>query len=322
MKAIVQDRYGSPGEVLEIRDIDRPEIGNDEVLVRTRAASVNIGDWHMMRGLPYIVRLAGGLRKPKHPVPGINVAGEVKSVGRDVRTLQPGAEVFGWCDGAFAEYACAGEDNFLMKPADLTFEQSAAVGDSAITALKAVRDQAKVRPGQTVLVNGASGGVGTFAVQIANAFGAEVTGVCSARNADMVRSIGAERIIDYAREDFTESGERYDVMLDLVSSHSLADCRRALTPRGTYVLIGKSDPGRWFGLGRLLRTLATSPFVGQTMRAFVATANRKDLTTLKEMVEAGKVTPVIDRSYGLSEVPEAMQYQGEGHTRGKIIVTT
>ena len=319
MKAIVQMRYGSP-DVLQLKDIDKPVVKDDEVLVRVHAAAVNIGDWHLLRGVPYVMRLVSGLRKPKREIPGLDIAGQVEAVGRNVTRFRPGDEVFGWCKGAFAEYACAAENNLLPKPANLTFEQSAAVGDSAFTALAAVRDQGKVQPGQRVLINGASGGVGTFAVQIAKSFGAHVTGVCSTRNVDMVRSIGADEVIDYTKEDFTQTEQRYDVMLDLVGNRSLSDCRRALTPRGTYVVVGVKDMGRWFGLGRQIKALLLSPFVRQRMRVFVVRHNREDLAVLKELVEAGKVTPVIDRRYALSEVPEALRYQGEGHPRGKIVI--
>ena len=319
MKAIVQDKYGSP-DVLRLKDIDKPVVNDDEVLVRVRAAAVNIGDWHFVTGTPYVLRMAAGLFKPRHEVPGLNLAGQVEAVGREVTRFRPGDEVFGWCKGAFAEYACAGEDNLLPKPADLTFEQSATVVDSAMTALNAVRDQGKVKAGHKVLINGASGGAGTYAVQIAKSFGAIVTGVCSTRNVDMVRSIGADQVIDYTQEDFSQSGQRYDVMLDLVGNRSLADCRRALTPRGTYVLVGVSDPGRWFGLARQIKVLLSSPFVRQRMRVFISANNRDDLLALKELVESGKVAPVIDRRYELSEVPEALGYQGEGHARGKIVI--
>ena len=228
--------------------------------------------------------------------------------------------MFGWCKGAFAEYACTAENNLLPKPTNLTLEQSAAVGDSAFTALAAVRDQGKVRPGQRVLINGASGGVGTFAVQIAKSFGANVTAVCSTRNVDLVRSLGADHVIDYTTEDFTQSAERYDVMLDLVGNRSLADCRRALTPRGTYVLVGVKDMGRWFGLDRQFKALLLSPVVSQRMRVFVARHNKDDLAVLKELVETGKVAPVIDRHYPLSDTPDALRYQGEGHAHGKIVI--
>jgi NADPH:quinone reductase-like Zn-dependent oxidoreductase len=319
MKAIVQDKYGSP-DVLELRDIDKPVVKDDEVLLRVRAAAVNIGDWHLLRGTPYIMRMASGLFKPKRELPGLDVAGQVEAVGRNVEQFRPGDEVFGWCKGAFAEHACAGENNFLPMPSHLTFEQSAAVGDSAFTALDAVRDQGKVQPGQTVLINGASGGVGTFAVQIAKSFGADVVGVCSTKNVDMVRSIGADQVIDYTQEDFTQSGQRYDVILDLVGSRSLSECRRALTPRGTYVLVGVSDMGRWLGVSRQIKMLLLSPFVRQRMRVFIVRHNREDLAVLKELVEAGKLAPVIDRRYELSEVREALRYQGEGHAQGKIVI--
>jgi NADPH:quinone reductase-like Zn-dependent oxidoreductase len=319
MKAIVQDKYGSP-EVLELRDLDKPVVKDDEVLVRVRAAAVNIGDWHLLRGVPYVMRTVSGLLKPRRAVPGLDIAGQIEAVGTDVRQIRPGDEVFGWCKGAFAEYASAPENNLLPKPAKLTFEQAAAVGDSAFTALAAVRDQGKVQPGQRVLVNGASGGVGTFAVQIAKAFGANVTGVCSTRKVDLVRSLGADQVVDYIKEDFIQTEQRYDVMLDLVGSRSLSDCRRALTPRGTYVLVGVRHLGRWFGLARQIKALVLSPFVRQRMRVFVVRHNREDLALLKELVEAGKVAPVIDRCYALSEVPEAVRYQGEGHTQGKIVI--
>jgi NADPH:quinone reductase-like Zn-dependent oxidoreductase len=262
-----------------------------------------------------------GLFKPKHEIPGLDLAGQVEAVGARVKQFQPGDEVFGWCDGAFAEYACVEQDNLVAKPDNLTFEQAAAVGDSALTALNAVRDQGRVRPGQKVVINGASGGVGTFALQIAKSFGASVTGVCSARNVDMVRSIGADQVIDYTQEDFTQDPQRYDVMLDLVGNRSLSDCRRALAPHGTYVLVGVSDMGRWLGLGRQIKAVSSSPFVRQRMCIFITRHTRADLIVLKELVESGQVTPVIDRSYQLSEVPEALRYQGEGHPKGKIVIT-
>jgi NADPH:quinone reductase-like Zn-dependent oxidoreductase len=319
MKAIVQTQYGSP-DVLEFKDVDKPVVEDGEVLVCVRAAAVNIGDWHLLRGVPYVMRLVFGLLRPRREIPGLDIAGRVDVVGGSVNQFRPGDEVFGWCKGAFAEYACATENNLLPKPANLTFEQSAAVGDSAFTALAAVRDQGKVQPGQRVLVNGASGGVGTFAVQIAKSFGADVTGVCSTGNVEMVRSIGADQVIDYTKEDFTQAGRRYDVMLDLVGNRSISDCRRALTPRGTYVLVGVRDLGRWFGLGRQTKALLLSPFVRQRMRVFVVRHNRADLAVLKELVEAGKLAPVIGRRYGLSDVPEALRYQGEGHSQGKIVI--
>ena len=320
MKAIVQDKYGSP-DVLRLEDVERPVTSDDDVLVRVQVAAVNIGDWHLLRGTPYVMRIATGPVRPRHRVPGLDLAGRVESVGNDVTQFRPGDEVFGWCRGAFAEYARAGQDNFLAKPADLTLEQSAAVGDSAFTALNAVRDQGKVQPGHEVLINGASGGVGTFAVQIAKSFGATVAGVCSTRNMDLVRSIGADKVIDYTQEDFTHRGRRYDVMLDLVGSRSLSDCRQALTSRGTYVLVGVADMGRWFGVARQIKVLSLSPLVRQKMRVFIVRHNHEDLVVLKELVEAGQIAPVIDRRYDLSQVPEALRYQGEGHARGKLVIT-
>ncbi len=319
MKAIIQTRYGSP-DVLQFTDVHKPVAKDDEVLVHVHAAAINIGDWHLLRGMPYVVRLVVGLRRPRREVPGLDIAGQVEAVGANVLQFAPGDEVFGWCKGAFAEYACAAASNLLPTASNLTLEQSAAVGDSAFTALAAVRDQGKVQPGQRVLINGASGGVGTFAVQIAKAFGANVTGVCSAANLDMVRSIGADDVIDYRKEDFTQTGQRYDVMLDLVGSRSLSDCRSALTRRGTYVVVGVKDVGRWLGLGRQFKALLLSPFVRQRMRVFVVRHNRQDLAVLKELVEAGKLMPVIERRYGLSDVPEALRHQGEGHARGKSVI--
>jgi NADPH:quinone reductase-like Zn-dependent oxidoreductase len=266
------------------------------------------------------MRMVSGLLNPRREVPGLDVAGEVEATGKNVKRFRPGDEVFGWCKGAFAEYALAAESNLLSKPSNLTFEQSAAVGDSAFTALAAVRDQGKVQPGHRVLIHGASGGVGTFAVQIAKVFGAHVTGVCSTRNVDVVRSIGADEVIDYTKADFTQTGLHYDVMLDLVGNRSLSDCRRALTPRGTYVVVGVKDMGRWFGLGRQTKALLLSPFVPQGVRVFIVRHNREDLAVLKELVETGQVTPIIDRRYTLSEVPEAIRFQGEGHSRGKIVI--
>ena len=287
MKAIVHDRYGLP-DVLRLEDVERPVASDDEVLVRVQAAAVNIGDWHLLRGTPYVMRIATGPFRPRHRVPGLDLAGRVESVGKDVTQFRPGDEVFGWCKGAFAEYACARQDNFLPKPADLTLEQSAAVGDSAFTALNAVRDQGKVQPGHEVLINGASGGVGTFAVQIAKSFGATVTGVCSTRNMDLVRSVGADEVIDYTQEDFAQGGRRYDVMVDLVGSRSLSDCRRALTSRGTYVLVGVADIGRWFGVARQIKVLSLSPLVRQKMRVFIVRHNQEDLVVLESSSKPGR----------------------------------
>jgi NADPH:quinone reductase-like Zn-dependent oxidoreductase len=321
MKAIVQDKYGSPDDVLELKDIGRPVVKDDEVLVHVHAAALHAGDWLGMRGVPYFMRPAFGLLKPKNRVPGTDVAGHVEAVGKNVKQFQPGDEVLGTCNGAIAEYACAAEDKFVPKPVNLTFEQAATVLASAFAALHGLRDAGKVQPGQKVLIIGASGGVGTFAVQIAKSFGAEVTGVCSTRNVDMVRSIGADHVVDYTEEDCTQSGERYDLMLDMVGNRSLSDCRRALTPKGTLVLVGGRG-GPWLmGMGRTVRALVLSPFVSQRMRFFVSMPSNEDLVVLKELVEAGKVTPVIDRTYPLSETPEAMAYVGEGHARGKVVIT-
>jgi NADPH:quinone reductase-like Zn-dependent oxidoreductase len=320
MKAIVQRRYGSP-DVLQLREVDEPAVGDDEVLVSVHAAAVNIGDWHLLRGVPYVIRLVAGLRRPRREIPGIDIAGRVEAVGPKVRQLRPGDEVFGWGKGAFAEYARAAENALLPRPANLTPEQSAAVGDSAFTALAAVRDQGQVQPGDKVLINGASGGVGTFAVQMAKSFGANVTGVCSTRNLDTVRSLGADQVIDYTREDFAQTGKRYDVMLDLVGTRPLSDCRRALTARGTYVVVGVRHMGRWLGLGRQVKTLLLSPFVRQRMRVFVVRHSRDDLVVLKALVEVGRVAPIIDRRFSLNDVPDALRYQGTGRVRGKLVIS-
>ena len=317
MQAIVQDEYGS-ADVLAPQDIDRPQIGDDEVLVRVQAASVHIGDWVLMTGVPYVMRLGTGLRKPKNRVPGTDIAGTVEAVGAAVQSLRPGDEVFGWCTGAFAEYASAPEDQLVRKPAGLTFEQAAAVGVSASTALQLLRDEAKVQPGQKVLINGASGGVGTFAVQIAKAFGAEVTGVCSTRNVELVRSIGAAHVIDYTREDFRKSAERYDLILDNVGDRSMSDTRRALTPTGTLLSNGGGHSGG--KLGRVIRASLASMFVRQQGRQSVKSQNRADLVALKELVEAGKVTPVIGGTYPLNQTAEAIGHVAGGHARGTLVI--
>lgn len=323
MKAIVQDTYGSAA-VLETRDVDKPEIGDDEVLVRVRAAGVNPGDWAIMSGLPYIARPVYGLGKPKNAVRGTDVAGTVEAVGPGVRRLQPGEEVFGWCrglGGAFAEYASVSEDALAPKPANLSFEQAAAVPMAGFVALQALRDHGGVRAGQKVLINGASGGIGTFAVQIAKALGAEVTGVCSTRNVDLVLSIGADHVLDYTREDFTQNDQRYDFILDNVANHSLSDLRRALTPTGTLVPNGGAFDNHWFaGGGRVIHAHVLSRFVSQSLRPFVVSPKFEDLLVLKELVEAGKLTPVIDRTYPLSEASQAIGHVGEGHARGKVVI--
>jgi NADPH:quinone reductase-like Zn-dependent oxidoreductase len=318
MKAFVQDRYGS-AEVLEARDIDKPEIGDNEVLVRVHAASIHVGDWILMTGSPFIMRLATGLRKPKNPVPGTDVAGIVESVGKGVTQLRPGDEVFGWAAGAFAEYARATEDHFVKKPDNLTFEQAASVGVSATTALQLLRDDGKVQPGQKVLINGASGGVGTFAVQIAKAFGADVTGVASTKNVEMLRSIGADHVIDYTRDDFTTREERYDLILDNVGNHSMARTRRALTPGG--MLISNGGGHADGKLGRTIRTMLVSMLVRQQAGPTVKSQNHDDLVALKSLVEAGKLRPVIDRTYPLTQTPEAIDHVATGHARGTVVIS-
>jgi len=317
MQAIIQDKYGS-AEVLEAREISRPEIADDEVLVRAHAASIHIGDWVVMTGVPYVMRMATGLSKPKNRVPGTDVAGTVEAVGAQVQTLRPGDEVFGWCTGAFAEYASAPEDQFVKKPSILTFEQAAAVGVSASAALQLLRDEGKVQPGHKVLINGASGGVGTFAVQIAKAFGAEVTGVCSTSNVDLVRSIGADHVIDYTHQDFRTGVERYDVILDNVGDRSMADTRRALTANGTLLSNGGGHAGG--KLGRVIRASLASMFVRQQGRQSVKSQNRADLVALKELVEAGIVTPVIGGTYPLGQTAEAIGHVATGRARGTLVI--
>jgi len=320
MKAIVYCDYGSP-EVLRLETIAKPACADDQVLIRVRAASINPLEWHFMRGTPYIGRLAGmGLRKPKVTRLGVDAAGQVEAVGRKVTKFKPGDEVFGAARGALAEYACASERGLVVKPDGLTFEQAASVPIAAVTALQGLRDQAKVKPGQWVLINGASGGVGTFAVQIAKAMGAHVTGVCSTRNVEMVRSIGADQVIDYTREDFTKSERRFDVILDMVGSHSLWASRRVLNPTGIYVMVG-GPRGRWIApLDRAIAANVLSWFVSQHMGMMLAELKNEDLGTLRDLVEAGKVKPVIDRIYPLSQVPEAFRYLETGHARGKVVV--
>jgi len=322
MKAIVRDTYGS-SDVLELRDIAIPEITDDEVLVRVHAAGVGRDVWHVMTGLPYPIRLAGfGFRAPKNPVIGSDVAGVVEAVGKNVRRFRLGDEVFGIGKGSYAEYARALEDKLAPKPANLAFEQAAVLAIMGSTALQGLRDHGRVEPGQNVLIIGASGGVGTYAVQIAKAFGAHVTGVCSTTKVEMVRTIGADHVIDYTREDFAEGGQRYDVVLDIGGNSTLSRLRRALTPRGTLVIAGGETSGRWLGgTDRQIRALALSPFVGQKLGTFVASENHEDMIVLGELVEAGKVAPVIDRMYALDEVPEAIRYLEEGHARGKVVIS-
>jgi NADPH:quinone reductase-like Zn-dependent oxidoreductase len=321
MKAIVRDTYGS-ADVLELRDIDKPEIEDDEVLVRVHAAGVGRDVWHVMTGLPYPIRLAGyGLRAPKNLIIGSDVAGVVKAVGKDVSRFQPGDEVFGIGKGSYAEYARAREDKLAPRPANLTFEQAAVVAISGLTALQGLRDRGKLRPGQGLLIVGASGGVGTYAVQLAKAFGAEVFGVCSTAKADMVRSIGADHVIDYTQEDFAKAERCYDVILDIGGNSPLSRLRRALTPKGTLVIVGGETDGRWLGgTDRQLRALVLSPFVGQKLGTFVCRENHEDMIVLKELIEAGQVTPVVDRTYPLSESPEAISYLEGGRARGKVVI--
>jgi NADPH:quinone reductase-like Zn-dependent oxidoreductase len=322
MKAIVQDSYGS-ADALELRDIGQPEIAGDEVLVRVHAAGVDRGVWHLMTGLPYPIRMAGyGIRAPKTPVPGTDVAGVVAAVGREVTRFQAGDEVFGTGQGTFAEYARAPESKLAPKPANLTFEQAAVVAVSGQTALQGLRDRGRVEPGQKVLITGASGGVGTFAVQLAKAFGAQVTGVCSTIKADLVRSIGADHVIDYTGEDFADGKQRYDLILDIGGNSSLSRLRRALAPTGTLVIAGGETGGRWLaGNDRQLRALLLSRFVGQKLTTFISAQNHEDLIVLSKLIEAGKITPVIDRTYPLSEAPKAIRYLEQGHARGKIVIT-
>jgi NADPH:quinone reductase-like Zn-dependent oxidoreductase len=324
MKAIVQDRYGT-SEVLELRTIDKPLIGDNEVLIRVRAAAVNPGDWAIMGGLPYIARPVYGMGKPKNRVRGTDVAGEVEAVGASVTRFRPGDEVFGsskQLGGAFAEYAAVSQDALAPKPANLTFEQAAAVPMAGYVALQALRDHGKVQAGQKVLVNGAAGGIGTFAVQIAKSLGAEVTGVTSTRNVDLVRSIGADHVIDYTKEDFTRTGQHYDFILDNVANHSLSDLRRALAPRGMLVPNGGGFDHRWVASGgRLISAKLSFAFVSQRLATFIVSPNQENLVVLTGLIETGKVTPVIDRAYPLSEAGQALDHVGGGHARGKVVVT-
>ena len=326
MKAVRYHRYGGP-DVLELQEVAMPAAGYGELLVRVRAASVNPLDWHFMRGAPYLVRMMAGLSRPKPSASrlGADMAGSVEAVGQDVTGFQPGDEVFGGLEerGTLAEYISVRADAVvLQKPAGLTFEQAAAVPVAAFTALQALRDKGRVQPGQKVLVNGASGGVGTFAVQIAKALGAEVTGVCSTANVGMVASIGADQVVDYTREDFTRAERRYDLLIDIAGSRSLAETRRVLVPKGVLVVVGGPNKGRWIGpFGRTIRMLLQSPAVSQRMVSFLAHQNRDDLAVLRQLLDAGKVTPVIDRTYPLTETAEAIRYLETGHARGKVVIT-
>jgi NADPH:quinone reductase-like Zn-dependent oxidoreductase len=323
MKAIVQDTYGS-ADVLELREIEKPAPRDGEVLIQVRAAGVDPGVWHLMTGQPYLVRAMGfGLRAPKVAVRGRDVAGRVEAVGSNVSRFKPGDDVFGTAEGSFAEYVCAREDRLALKPANLTFEQAAATPISGLTALQAIRDAGKVRAGQHVLVIGAAGGVGSFAVQVARAFGATVTGVCSTQKLDLVRSIGADHVIDYTREDFTHGPRRYDLIVDTAGNRPLTHLRRALTPKGTLVIVGgEGGGGRWLaGFDRqIFRAPLLSLFVGQSFRPLVSKESSADLIALSALIESGKVTPLIDRSFPLSDAPDAIRYLAQGHARGKVVV--
>jgi NADPH:quinone reductase-like Zn-dependent oxidoreductase len=323
MKAIVYCDYGVAN--LKLQEVEKPTPADDQLLVRVRAASVNPLDWHYVEGTPYLMRAMGvGMRKPKETRLGVDFAGTVEAVGKNVTQFKPSDEVFGGRTGAFAEYVCVRESRAVaLKPASVTFEQAASVPIAGITALQGLRDKAKVQPGQKVLINGASGGVGTFAVQIAKSYGVDVTGVCSTRNVDLVRSLGADHLIDYTKEDFTKGDQRYDVILDNVANHSLSDCRRVLNPKGTYVLIGgggANEQGLIGPLSKPIKAKLLSLFVSQKMGMMLAQLNHNDLAFLADMMQSGKIKPVIDRTYKLSEVPDAIRYVEQGHARGKVII--
>jgi NADPH:quinone reductase-like Zn-dependent oxidoreductase len=318
MKAIVYSNYGSP-EVLRCEELEKPTAGDNEVLIKVRAASLNALDWRLMRGKPVFARLMmGGLSKPKITRPGVDLAGQVEAVGRNVTQFKPGDEVFGVCQGAFAEYVCAIEDKLALKPANISFEDAAAIPVAAITALQGLRDKGRIQRGQKVLVDGASGGVGTFAIQIAKSFGAEVTAVCSTTKVDPARSLGADHVIDYTREDFTQSGQPYDLIIAANAHHSIFDYRRALGQNGIYVMAGG-------GGAQILQAMLLAPLLSligsKKMRFFIAKIDQKDLVLLKDLLDAGKVVPVIDRRYPLSDVVEAFRYLEEGHARGKVVIT-
>jgi len=322
MKAIVYCDYGSPN-VLKLIDIAKPVPNDNQLLVKVHAAAVNPYDWHFIRGTPYIMRLGVGLRKPKNPRLGVDFAGKVEATGKNVTRFKPGDEVFGGKTGAFAEYVCVSEKGVALKPPNITFEQAGAVEIAGLTALQAVRDRAKAHPGQKILINGASGGVGTFAVQIAKSFGADVTGVCSTRNVDLVRSLGADHVIDYTKEDFTKGAQRYDVILDNVGNQPLLSMRRALVPHGKYIMIGGggiADQGLLGPMARPLKAMVLSPFISQEMGMMMSDPTQKDMIQIADLMQAGKVTPVIDRRYTLSQVPEAIGYLEQGHARGKVVI--
>jgi NADPH:quinone reductase-like Zn-dependent oxidoreductase len=321
MKAIVYHQYGS-ADVLKLEEVEKPTPGDDEVLIKVLAASVNPYDWHFMRGEPYFMRLFVGLRAPKRNGLGVDYSGQVEAVGKEVTQFQPGDEVFGMCDGAFAEYLCVPEIEAALKPTNLTFEQAAAVPLAALTALQGLRDPGQLQPMHRVLIIGSSGGVGTFAVQIAKALGAHVTGVCSTQNREMVCSLGADQVIDYTQEDFAQSGQKYDLIFQLAGMHSPSHCRRALTPKGRLVLSSGDSDGRWIGpIDRIIKAAVLSPFVGQKLGSLDTKRSKKDLEHLKDLIEAGKLTPVINQTHSLSEVPEAIRYVEKGHARGKVVIT-
>lgn len=321
MKAIVCDKYGSP-DILQLEEVEKPAPKDNEVLIKIHAASVNAGDWHLLRGTPFLIRFMFGMFKPKYKIPGSDLAGRVEAVGKDVRLFQPGDDIFGdvseYGFGAFAEYVSVPEKALVLKPVNMTFEEAAAVPVAAVTALQSLRDKGKIQPGQKVLINGASGGVGMFAVQIAKSFGAEVTAVCSTKKLDMVRSLGADHVIDRTQEDFTSNGQRYDLIIDAAAYRSISDYKPALSPTGIYVMVGGSG-------AQLFQIMLFGAWMsrkgGQQMSMFMAKPNQKDLNFMKELLEAGKVAPVIDRRYPLSGVPEAIRHLEEGHARGKVIIT-
>jgi NADPH:quinone reductase-like Zn-dependent oxidoreductase len=322
MKGVLRRCYGSP-DVVTYEDVAKPTPADNEVLVRVHAASLNPLDWHLLEGTPYMVRWGEGFGKPEDPRLGVDFAGTVESVGKGVTRFKAGDEVFGGRDGAFAEYVAVREGRAIaMKPGNMSFEQAASVAIAGVTALQALRDKGHIRAGQKVLINGASGGVGTFAVQIAKSFGADVTGVCSTRNVDLVRSIGADHVIDYTREDFTQGGQRYDLIVDIVATHSLLEYRHVLNPQGVYVMVGSADSGHWFGwLAKPLEGLILSPLTSQKFGMMLAELNKQDLEALSVLMQSGKLTPVIDRTYKLSEAGEALSYLEKGHARGKVVLT-
>jgi NADPH:quinone reductase-like Zn-dependent oxidoreductase len=323
MKGVTRRCYGSPDAVLKYEDVARPVPADDEVLVKVRAASVNPLDWHHVEGTPYLVRIGDGFGKPENPRLGVDFAGTVEAVGKGVRRFKPGDEVFGGKFGSFAEYVTVPEEHAIaLKPANVTFEQAAAVPIAALTALQALRDKGHIKAGQKVLINGASGGVGTFAVQIARSYGAEVTGVCSTKNVELVRSLGADHVIDYTRDDFTSGSEHYDLIADNVSTHSVSDYRRVLKPNGSYVMVGSATTGHWFGWLEIpMEAWVLSPFMSQKFGMMLADLNKEDLAVLGELMQSGKVTPIIDRTYKLSEAAQAIAYLEKGHARGKVVLT-